>query len=214
MDALRVLLGEIGEEAGVQDRPVGRRHDPHHGPVDLGHVGVGAVHERHFVRVQNNARPHGVDADQVDERLHDHRVVAAARVLPHLLQHLIGLDGDGLIHAPARRRIEAVRHGDDLGIDRENARANRLGIAGQVDLHVVLVSNHHAAVGDLAVAAQPEERQDAEPGVRLHDAPLLFGESPFLIQYLERHAGFADVVKQRRHAEIVELELGQSQLAS
>jgi len=51
-------------------------------------------------------RPHGIDADQVDERLHHDLVVATPRVLPHFLQHLIRLDRHGLVHAAARGGVE------------------------------------------------------------------------------------------------------------
>src|SRR2546427_1109713 len=87
-------------------------------------------------------------------------------------------------------------------------------IPSKIDINVVLVCDDHAAVGYLAVAAQPEARQHPQPGLCLHDAPLFFAESSFLIQYLQRHARLADVVEQRRHAEIEQLQLGQSQLAS
>src|SRR5207247_6343916 len=123
-------LGEIGEEAGVEDRSVVRRHDPHDRPVDLAHVGVGAVHQRYFVRVQDDARTHRVDADQVDERLYDHRVVAAARVAQHLLQDLVRLDGNRLVRAPAGSGVEPVGDGDDLRVDGWAAGPDRLRIPG------------------------------------------------------------------------------------
>src|SRR6266513_1713995 len=146
--------------------------------------------------------------------LDDDRIVAAARVLPHLLEHLVGLDRHGLIHAPARGGVEAVGHRHDFGIDREVPWAQRLGVAREIGLHVVLVGDDHAAIGDLAVAAQPEQRQHAEPGVRLHDAPLLVGQAALLVEDLERHAGLADVVEQRRHPQVVQLQLGEAELAA
>src|SRR5712664_3472822 len=177
--AVGVFLREIDDGTGVQER-AGRWY--------VAHVGIRAVHQRDLVSVENDARAYRVNPDQVDECLHDDRVVAAPWILPHLLEDLIRLDRHRLVHAPARRRVKAVGERDDFGVDGQGAAADRLGIPGQVDLHVVLVGDHHAAVGDLAVAAQPEERQHPQPGVRLHDTPLLFAESPFLIQDLQRHA--------------------------
>src|SRR2546422_269910 len=90
---------------------------------------------------------------------------------------------------------EPVGHGDDLGIDGQLARPQRLGVAGEVGLHVVLVGDDHAPIGDLAVAAQPEQGQHAEPRVRLHDAPLFVAQPALLVQYLERHTRLAHVVE-------------------
>jgi len=52
---------------------------------------------------------------------------------------------------------------------------------------------------------QAEQREHAEPGVGLHDAPLFVGEAALLVEDLERNARLAHVVEQGRHAEIVEL---------
>jgi len=41
--------------------------------------------------------------------------------------------------------------------------------------------------------------------VGLHDAPFFVGQPALLVEYLERDAGLADVVEQRRYAEVVEL---------
>src|SRR5688500_3975352 len=49
--AVRVFVREIHDGAGTQERAVRRRDDPDDGPVDVGDVGIGVVHERHFVRV-------------------------------------------------------------------------------------------------------------------------------------------------------------------
>src|SRR5229473_3532187 len=95
--ALGILVREIDEHPGMHQPTVGGRDDAHHRTVHVGDVGVRPVHDRHFVGVEDDARAHGVDANQVDERLDDDWVVAAARILPHLLEHLIGLDRHGLI---------------------------------------------------------------------------------------------------------------------
>src|SRR3989441_534900 len=195
MVAFGILLRKVGEEARVLDPSFGRGHDAHHRAMHMGDVRVGAVHKRYLVRVEDDARPHGIDADQVDERLHHDLIVAAPGVLPHLLEHLVRLDRHRLVHAPARRRVEPVGHGDDLGIDGQLARPQRLGVAGEVGLHVVLVGDDHAPIGDLAVAAQPEQGQHAEPRVRLHDAPLFVAQPALLVQYLERHTRLAHVVE-------------------
>src|SRR5437016_12003451 len=110
--ALRVALRQVGEKPWLGRRPLGRRHDAHHGTVDVGDVRVGAVDDGDLVGVEDDACAHGIDADQVDERFDDDRIVTAARVFPHLLEHLVGLDRHGLIHAPeigrasCRERVE------------------------------------------------------------------------------------------------------------
>src|SRR5437870_982339 len=135
--ALRIALGEIGEEPGVLHAAVGCRHDADDRAMHVCDVRVGAVHERHLIGMDDDARPHGVDADQVDERLHDDGIVAAPRVLPHLLRHLIGLNRNGLVGTAAGRGVEAVGNRHDLRVDRQLARPDRLGLAGEVGPHVV-----------------------------------------------------------------------------
>src|SRR5882672_3236049 len=82
MVAFGIALREIGEESGLLHAAFGRGHDADHGPMHMGDVRIGTVHERHLVRVEDDARPDGIDADQVDERLHHDLIVAAPRVLP------------------------------------------------------------------------------------------------------------------------------------
>src|SRR2546426_7051099 len=81
--ALLITLREIGDEPGLEQRAVRRGHDPHHRPVHVAHVRVGAVDDGHLVGIEDDAGADGVDADQVDERLHDYGVVPAPGVLPH-----------------------------------------------------------------------------------------------------------------------------------
>src|SRR6266480_2763130 len=153
MMAFGIALREVGQESGVLHPALGRGHDADHRSMHVGDVRIGTVHERHLVRVEDDARSHRIDADQVDEGLHHDLVVATPRVFPHFLEHLIGLDRHGLVNPPTRGGIEPVGHGDDLGINGQLARSQRLGIAGEVRLHVVLVGDDHAPIGDLAVAA-------------------------------------------------------------
>ena len=94
------LNGQVGEEPGVEQPAVGRRHDPDDGPVDVRGVGVGPMDHRHLVSIENDAGAHRVDADEIDEGLHDRGVIPPPRVLPHLLQHLIGLNRRRLVRAP------------------------------------------------------------------------------------------------------------------
>src|SRR5439155_7327301 len=70
MIALGIALREVGEKSGVLHAALGRGHDADDGSVHMGDVRIGTVHERHLVGVEDDARPHGIDADQVDERLH------------------------------------------------------------------------------------------------------------------------------------------------
>src|SRR5437667_350292 len=174
--------------AAVLHPAFGRGHDADDRSMHMGDVRIGAVHERHLVRVEDDARAHGVDPDQVDERLHHDLIVAAPRVLPHFLEHLIRLDRHRLVDAPARGRVEPIGYRDDLRVNGQLARPQRFGVTGEVGLHVVLVGDDHAPIGDLAVAAQPEQGEHTEPGVRLHDAPLFIAQAPLLVQHLQRHA--------------------------
>src|SRR6266566_3358750 len=54
--AVRILLGKIDDRAGVQEGAVRRRHDAHDGPVHMRDVGIGAVDERDFVGIEDDAR--------------------------------------------------------------------------------------------------------------------------------------------------------------
>src|SRR3989475_1726376 len=188
MIAFGVALREVGEESGVLHPAFGRGHDADDRSMHMGDVRIGAVHERHLVRVEDDARAHGVDPDQVDERLHHDLIVPAPRVLPHFLEHLIRLDRHRLVDAPARGRVGPIGHRADPRVNGQVARPQRFGVTGEVGLHVVLVGDDHPPIGDLAVAAQAEQDEHTEPGVRLHDAPLFIAQAPLLVQHLERHA--------------------------
>ena len=61
-------------------------------------------------------------------------------------------------------------------------------------------------------AAQAEERQGAEPRMGLHGAPLVLVEARGLVEDLVRHTRLAEVVHQRRHAEVVQLQPAQAEL--
>src|SRR2546430_17133233 len=78
--ALRIALRQVGEEPGLVRRPLGRRHDAYHGTVDVGDVRIGAVDDGDLVGVEDDAGAHGIDADQVDERLDDDRRSEERRV--------------------------------------------------------------------------------------------------------------------------------------
>src|SRR5205823_717714 len=120
--ALRVTLGEIDQKPRVHEPALGGRNHPHHGAVHMGDIRVRAVDDRDLVGVEDDARAHRVDADQIDERLDDDGIVAAPRVLPHFLEHLVGLDRDGLVDPAARGGVEAVGDRDDLRVDGELTR--------------------------------------------------------------------------------------------
>src|SRR2546428_5893252 len=83
--ATRITLRKVDDGARVEESAVRGRHDPHDGAVHVADVRVGGMHERHLVGVENDARAHRGDADEIDERLHNHRIVAAPGVLPQLL---------------------------------------------------------------------------------------------------------------------------------
>src|SRR6267143_4542085 len=53
--AVRILLGKIDHRTGIQQRPIGCRHEADDRAVDVRDVGVGAVHQRHFVGVEDDA---------------------------------------------------------------------------------------------------------------------------------------------------------------
>src|SRR5690348_5753420 len=50
--ALLVALGQVREDARLDQGAVGARDDAHHRAVHLAHVRVGRVHQRHFVGVE------------------------------------------------------------------------------------------------------------------------------------------------------------------
>src|SRR2546422_2500652 len=91
MIAFGVALREVGEESGVLHPAFGRGHDADDRSMHMGDVRIGAVHERHLVRVEDDARAHGVDPDQGEHtepgvRLHDAPLFIAQA--PLLVQHL------------------------------------------------------------------------------------------------------------------------------
>src|SRR6266576_1106036 len=126
--AVGILLGKIDHGTRIQQRPIGCRDEAYDRAVDVRDVGVGAVHQRHLIGVEDDAGADGVDPDQVDERFYHDPIVPAPRVLPHLLEHLIGLDRHGLVDTPAGRSVKAVGDRDHLRVDRQRAAADRLGV--------------------------------------------------------------------------------------
>src|SRR5690349_13666241 len=120
---LCVALGEVRQEARVLNAAVRRGDDADHGAMHVRDVRVGAVDQGDLVGVEDDARPDGIDPDQVDERLDDDLIVAAARVLPHFLEHLVRLDRHRLIDAPAGGSVEPIGDGDDLRVNGELAAA-------------------------------------------------------------------------------------------
>src|SRR4051812_36940039 len=211
--AALVLLRQADQRPRRRHRATVRVHrDPHHGSVQLLALGIGRRHEADLERVENDAGPDRVDADQVDERLHQDGVVAALRGLPHLAQHLVRLDRYRLEAPPRGRGIEAVGHRDDAGEDAERAIANGLGIPRQVGLHVVFVRHQDRAVRQLVMRAHGEQGQRAEPWVPLHDPPLLLIESRGLVEDADGDPGLPHVVQQGRHAEVVQLQPSEAEL--
>ena len=208
-----VLLGKTDERAGRRDRAaVDVDHETNERPIERLALGVRAGDDPDLECVENHAGSDRVDPDQIHEALHQQRVVAPPRVLEHLPQHLIGLDRHRLVRPAGGSGVEPVGHGDDLGEDVELARTDRLGIAGEIGLHVVFVGDEDRAKRHLVVSLEMEERQGAEPRVALHDPPFGVVEAGRLVQNGERHARLSDVVQQGRHPEIVQLKPGESQL--
>src|SRR6267143_6106820 len=62
MLAFGIVLREIGEESGVLHPALRRGHDTDHGAMHVGDVRIGTVHQRYLVRVEDDARPHGINA--------------------------------------------------------------------------------------------------------------------------------------------------------
>src|SRR2546429_6027171 len=56
MIAFGIFLREVGEESGVLHPAFGRGHDADDRSMHMGDVRIGAVHERHLVRVEDDAR--------------------------------------------------------------------------------------------------------------------------------------------------------------
>ena len=110
-----------------------------------------------------------------------------------------------LVHSHTRGRVEHVRDGDDLGKDRQLARTERLGVAFEVDSHVMLVGRDHTPIGDGTVPSETEQRYRALRWVELHGKPLLSREPVRLVQHLDGDAGLSNIVEKRSHAEVVAL---------
>ena len=74
---------------------------------------------------------------------------------------------------------------------------------------MVLMRHDDRPVRKLLLPAQLKERQRAEPRMRGDEAPLVVRQSAGLVEYFRRHARLSDVVKERGHAEIIQLNLAE-----
>ncbi len=147
-------------------------HDSDERPVELPAVRIRRRDHRHLQRIENDTGAYRVDPDQVDQRLDQDPIVAAAGVLPHLPQHLVGLNRYRLIATSGRGRVVPVRHRHDAGVDPLLPGPQCFRVPGQIGLHVVLVRDHDLPVGNLTVGSHVEQRQHPEPGMGLHQAAI------------------------------------------
>src|SRR6185437_9831016 len=106
--AVCVPVGEVDQRARMEQ--VALRVADHANDRARQHVGerIGGVHDAQLEGIEHDQRADGVDAGEVDERLHDHRIGAAARIVAQLSHHLRRGERHGLIGAPRRGGIEAV----------------------------------------------------------------------------------------------------------
>src|SRR5690606_17643997 len=96
----RILLRQVHLPArGCNHGTVAVDRNADDGAVELRTVGVGGRDDGDVERVEDHAGPDRVDADEVDEGLHEHWIIAPAGVLPHLPQDLVRLDRARLIAA-------------------------------------------------------------------------------------------------------------------
>src|SRR5258708_37766457 len=108
--AVAVLLRQVEEDTRMYEVPLLVADDADHRTREhFGHR-IHRVHDAQLERVEDDERTDRIDAGKVDERLHDHGIHAAARVVGHLLHQLRRSERHRLVRAPARRGTESVRH--------------------------------------------------------------------------------------------------------
>src|SRR6185503_17407024 len=111
-----ILLAQINLDAWWRNRaPVGVDCNPDQRSLELFAIRVWCGNDGHLEAVEDDAGPDRVDADQIDQSLHQHAVVAPVRILPHFPEHLVGLDGHRLIDPASGSRIKAVCYRNDTG---------------------------------------------------------------------------------------------------
>src|SRR3954468_3223927 len=125
-----------------------------------------------------------------DERLHQVGVEVRAGRTPQLRDALLPGAG-GAVGPGGGHRVEGVRHRDDPGELGDLRPGQAHGVAGAVDLLVVVHDPGERLVeeADLADDLQPAHRVELDRG------ELLLGEVTGLLQHLGRHAELADVVQ-------------------
>src|SRR4051812_41509087 len=205
--AVLALFGEIDQRTRMQQVALCITDDAYERPGQ--HFGdrIHRVDDPELEGVQNDQRSHRIDPGEVDERFHAPRIHSPPGVVPHLHHYLGGVERPRLIRAARGGGVESVRHCDDLAEHAHRARPDRPGIAGQVELHVMLVRHDHRPVGQLLLAAQLEEGERAHPRMRGDEPPLVVVQPLALVDHLGWHTRLADVVEQRRHPQIVQLQL-------
>src|SRR5687768_6118671 len=136
--AMLVLVGEVGKITGVQN--ITHRITNDANDRSGKHLGdrVDRVDDPKLQRIEDDQRADGIDAGQVDEGLHHHRVHATPRVVPHLADDVSGRPRGSLIYAARGRCVEPVADRHDLAEHAQLAWPDRPRVPAVIGLHVVL----------------------------------------------------------------------------
>src|ERR1700686_44608 len=119
--------------------------------------------------IEHDQSSHRINAQQVYERLYEHLIQSATRIVAHLFEDCRRGECLRFVNASRGSGIIAVGDRHDLAEKAYLAGANAFRVARQVDLHMVFLTNRHGAVRELfLLPAELEEDQYAEPRVRRH----------------------------------------------
>ena len=114
------------------------------------------------------------------------------------------------VDARREHRVERVRDVDDPRAERDRVPRQAARVAAAVEALVVVPDRGHRLVEE----PEPLDDPRALLGVALHDHPLVVGQRRRLEQDRVRDRELADVVEERRVAELVEVGLRELELAA
>src|SRR5438105_2903936 len=205
--AVLPAVSEIDEVSRKENVPPRVTHNTNDWAREHFRDGIAGMHQAQLECIENDERTDGEDAGEVHERLHEHGIHTPAWVVAHLLHHGGWIQRRRLIRATGCGRVEAIRDRDDLAENAHLSRTHGPRIAGEVDLHVMFLRDDHRAVMKVLRSTKLKQAEHTHPWVRGDLLPLVVGEALNLVEHLRWYARLADVMEERGHTEIVELEL-------
>ncbi len=157
-------------------------------------------HDGELLGGQPHEIAHGEEAHQVHEPFQERLVERRTILLAH--DRLDAVGGEALAVRPvAPERVEHVGDADDHGAEIQLSAADALRISAEVLLEVMLERDDRRERRHLR---RPSQDVRAVHNVALHEVEFFLVQLIGLVQHIERRVDLADVVHERREAELAQ----------